>query len=264
MEGDTNWRGRGGTRGNSSKRKRGRSSESSRSTRVPPPPSQPTRAPPPPSQPPSEAILVAPPPQHEWDDSLGVRMETTNKRSKLWANWIQFTDHEGVIKAKCVFCGAILKADSSKICNSSHACKKRNEVLAGQLRLNFQQGSGLGTSDWTYCLKRLKLKIARMIIKDELLFIFVEKEGFVEMMQEASPSFKMSCRKSIRADCLKLFIEGKEELKSFFYGKVWWKGIYHDRLLDICSKLQLHLHYSSLCGDKLEVTQEDNQLSAHL
>ncbi|CAN1279218.1 Zinc finger BED domain-containing protein RICESLEEPER 2 [Linum perenne] len=58
-----------------------------------------------------------------------------------------------------------------------------------------------------------------MIIKDELLFIFVEKEGFVEMMQEASPSFKMSCRKSIRADCLKLFIEGKEELKSFFTAK---------------------------------------------
>ncbi|CAN1187136.1 Putative AC transposase [Linum perenne] len=174
--------------------------------------------------PPSEATLVAPPPQHEWDDRLGVRIDTTNKRSKLWANWIQFTDHEGVIKAKCVFCGAILKADSSKIGNSSlirHVknCKKRNEVLAGQLRLNFQQGSGLGTADWTYCPKRLRLKIARMIIKDELPFIFFEKEGFVEMMKEASPSFKMPCRKSIQADCLKLFIEGKEEIKSFLTAK---------------------------------------------
>ncbi|CAN1773894.1 Putative AC transposase [Linum perenne] len=61
----------------------------------------------------------------------------------------------------------------------------------------------------------LRLKIVRMIIKGELPFIFVKKEGFVEIMQEASPSFKMSCRKSILSDCLKLFIEGKEDIKSF-------------------------------------------------
>ncbi|CAN1801826.1 Putative AC transposase [Linum perenne] len=58
-----------------------------------------------------------------------------------------------------------------------------------------------------------------MIICMELPFKFVEGESFIEMMKEASPLFNMPCRKSIRADCLKLFINGKEELKSFFKNK---------------------------------------------
>ncbi|CAN1797153.1 Putative AC transposase [Linum perenne] len=48
---------------------------------------------------------------------------------------------------------------------------------------------------------------------------FVEGESFIEMMKEAYPLFNMPCRKSIRANCLKLFVNGKEELQSFFKNK---------------------------------------------
>ncbi|CAN1853526.1 Zinc finger BED domain-containing protein RICESLEEPER 2 [Linum perenne] len=145
-------------------------------------------------------------------------MDVSNKRSDLWSNWVAFVDPQGVKKAKCVFCGAILKADPNSIgCSSlirhTKNCKKRREVLQGQMRLNLQAETGLGTTEWTYCEKRLRMKIAKMIIKEELPFNFVEREGFKDVIAEASPYFKMPCRKSIRADCLRLFIEGKEELK---------------------------------------------------
>ncbi|CAN1129422.1 Putative AC transposase [Linum perenne] len=58
-----------------------------------------------------------------------------------------------------------------------------------------------------------------MIICMELSFNFVEGESFIEMMKEASPLLHMPCRKSIRADCLRLFINGKEELQLFFKNK---------------------------------------------
>ncbi|CAN0919824.1 Putative AC9 transposase [Linum grandiflorum] len=58
-----------------------------------------------------------------------------------------------------------------------------------------------------------------MIVLDELPFSFVEKEGFNGVMEEASPLFKMPSRKTIRADCLRLFLDGKESLKMFFKSK---------------------------------------------
>ncbi|CAN0881691.1 Putative AC transposase [Linum grandiflorum] len=98
-------------------------------------------------------------------------------------------------------------------------CQKRKEVLDGQMRLNFQPGGGLETITWKYDPIKLRLKIAQMIVLDELPFSFVEKEGFNGVMKEASPLFKMPSRKTIRADCLRLFLDGKESLKMFFKSK---------------------------------------------
>ncbi|CAN1249555.1 Putative AC transposase [Linum perenne] len=81
------------------------------------------------------------------------------------------------------------------------------------MKLNLQAETGLGSTAWTYCEKRLRMKITKMIIKEEFPFNFVEREGFQDVIAEASPYFKMLCRKSIRAACLRLFIDGKEELK---------------------------------------------------
>ncbi|CAN0879859.1 Putative AC transposase [Linum grandiflorum] len=88
--------------------------------------------------------------------------------------------------------------------------------MKGQMRLDFQQGSGLEITNWKYDPVKLRQKIAIMIILDELPFRFVEKEGFRGVMKEASPLFKMPCRKTIRADCLRLFLDGIVNLKSFF------------------------------------------------
>ncbi|CAN0903597.1 Putative AC transposase [Linum grandiflorum] len=88
--------------------------------------------------------------------------------------------------------------------------------MKGQMRLDFQQGSGLEITNWKYDPVKLRQKIAIMIILDELPFRFVEKEGFRGVMKEASPLFKMPCRKTIRADCLRLFLDGIVNIKSFF------------------------------------------------
>ncbi|CAN0917964.1 Putative AC transposase [Linum grandiflorum] len=95
-------------------------------------------------------------------------------------------------------------------------CQKRAEIMKGQMRLNFQPGYGLEITNWKYDPVKLRHKIAIMIILDELPFRFVEKEGFRGVMKEASPLFKMPCRKTIRADCLRLFLDGIVNLKSFF------------------------------------------------
>ncbi|CAN0859992.1 Putative AC transposase [Linum grandiflorum] len=173
----------------------------------------------------SEAPLMppAPFPREMWDDKLGVRLDTSNKkRSTIWAHWTPFKDHEGVEKARCIWCGSFLKADGNIMGVSSlkrhifKICQKRAEIMKGQMRLNFQPRFGLEMTIWKYDLVKLRQKIAIMIILDELPFIFVEKEGFKGVMKEASTLFKMPCRKTIRADCLRLFLDGIVNLKSFF------------------------------------------------
>ncbi|CAN0914993.1 hypothetical protein LINGRAHAP2_LOCUS28870 [Linum grandiflorum] len=58
-----------------------------------------------------------------------------------------------------------------------------------------------------------------MIILDELPFMFVEKEGFNGVMKEACPMFKMPSRRTIREDCLKLFLDESDKLITYFASK---------------------------------------------
>ncbi|CAN1242530.1 Putative AC9 transposase [Linum perenne] len=58
-----------------------------------------------------------------------------------------------------------------------------------------------------------------MIILDELPFIFVEKVGLVRFMKRCCPMFDIPGRKTIRTDCVKIFLERKDSLKSFFNSK---------------------------------------------
>ncbi|CAN1145102.1 Putative AC transposase [Linum perenne] len=58
-----------------------------------------------------------------------------------------------------------------------------------------------------------------MIILDELPFIFVEKVEFVRFMKRCCPMFDIPGRKTIRTDCVKIFLERKDSLKSFFNSK---------------------------------------------
>lgn len=58
-----------------------------------------------------------------------------------------------------------------------------------------------------------------MIILDELPFRFVEHEGFKMFVACACPMFMIPCRKTIREDCVRLFLERKESLKSAFMSK---------------------------------------------
>ncbi|CAN1185495.1 Putative AC transposase [Linum perenne] len=50
-------------------------------------------------------------------------------------------------------------------------------------------------------------------------FKYVERAGFKHFMSRACPMFVFPCRKTMRTDCVKLFLERKESLKSFFESK---------------------------------------------
>ena len=53
---------------------------------------------------------------------------------------------------------------------------------------------------------KIRLAIAKMIIKDELPFRFVEGEGFQDFMKTIEPRFQIPSRYTVIKDYVKLFI----------------------------------------------------------
>lgn len=58
--------------------------------------------------------------------------------------------------------------------------------------------------------------LAKMIIKDELPFKFVEAEGFLEFMATFCPKFDVLSRRIITRDSLQLYENEKKMLKNMF------------------------------------------------
>ncbi|KAI4347299.1 hypothetical protein L6164_008121 [Bauhinia variegata] len=59
-----------------------------------------------------------------------------------------------------------------------------------------------------------RLALAKMLIIDELPFNFLENESFKTFVRAAQPMFQFPSRWSIVRDCLKLFMDEKNKLKS--------------------------------------------------
>ncbi|CAN0905773.1 Zinc finger BED domain-containing protein RICESLEEPER 2 [Linum grandiflorum] len=131
--------------------------------------------------------------------------------------------------ARCIFCDIVLAADSRKNGTSSlkahvDACAKARAEKGGQVILNLQpsgnlqpNGSSTGTlTTWKFNQAEIRIALAEMIIIDELPFIFVEHEGFRRFMVCACPMFIIPSRRSIREDCFRLFLDGRERLKEYF------------------------------------------------
>lgn len=55
-----------------------------------------------------------------------------------------------------------------------------------------------------------------MIIIDELLFRFVEGQGFHAFMKTKQPRFKISSHFTISRDCYQPYLQEKKKLTSFF------------------------------------------------
>ena len=58
--------------------------------------------------------------------------------------------------------------------------------------------------------------VARYIIKDEVPFRVVEKEGLEDLLKYFQPKFKMPSRPTISTDCYIIYKEEKEALKDYF------------------------------------------------
>ncbi|CAN0873051.1 Zinc finger BED domain-containing protein RICESLEEPER 4, partial [Linum grandiflorum] len=154
--------------------------------------------------------------------SKRVKKVSFKNQSATWKDYNAYKDVKGLKMAECIHCGGILKADPTKNGISSlgrHtlSCqKKRLEAEnSGQMRLNFQSSTDgtMSLGNWKFDQMTVRKTVVEMIILDELPFRFVEKQGFNRVMAAACPMFKMPCRKTVREDCLKLFLEEKERLR---------------------------------------------------
>ena len=67
-----------------------------------------------------------------------------------------------------------------------------------------------------YNATKIRLAIAKLIIKAELPFRFVETEGFQEFMNTIEPRFQVHSRYTMMKDCVKLYMSEKEKLRAMF------------------------------------------------
>ena len=64
--------------------------------------------------------------------------------------------------------------------------------------------------------KKIRDAIATMIIVGELPFLFVEREGFRELMRTVEPRFRIPSHTTVMRDCFQLYMMEKEKLKYMF------------------------------------------------
>jgi hypothetical protein len=84
-----------------------------------------------------------------------------------------------------------------------------------QSTLNFTKGTYskyAKLSCWHFDQQATRKACVRMIIKDELPFRFVEREGFKEFCDVGVPQFLIPSRHTIVRDCYGLFVKEKKKL----------------------------------------------------
>jgi hypothetical protein len=64
--------------------------------------------------------------------------------------------------------------------------------------------------------KKKRESISHMIIVDELLFRFVEGEGFQNFMKTVEPRYSIPSRYTMMRDCVRLYMSEKEKLRAMF------------------------------------------------
>ncbi|CAN1807746.1 Putative AC transposase [Linum perenne] len=124
----------------------------------------------------------------------------------------------------------VLAADSKKNGTSSlsyhaRACQRKLDAKLSkatserkQATLSFQPSSSEISSSkvWIFNQRACVVALAEMIIIDELPFRFVEHTGFIRFVVVSCPDFRIPSRKTIRLECVKIFLHAKARLKEFF------------------------------------------------
>jgi hypothetical protein len=91
----------------------------------------------------------------------------------------------------------------------SFEVKKEGQTLVGE-------GSIGNLVIAKYNAMKIRLAIAKMIIKDELPFRFVEGEGFWDFVRIVVPRFLIPSCCTVMNYCVKLFMSEKEKLREMF------------------------------------------------
>ncbi|KAG6397244.1 hypothetical protein SASPL_143410 [Salvia splendens] len=173
-----------------------------------------------------EARTEAPSPNKKRKGAKGASKRKTT--SVHWKDYDKVMVKEGNppvqrMKAQCKRCGKLIAADSrgcgtNGLKNHTISCLKKNaEVGDGQTILAYSvDGGSRELTTWKFDQKTIRLGLCKMILLDELPFLFVEREGFQYFMRLVCPQFQIPSRQTIRSDCVQLFLEEKQSLVKFF------------------------------------------------
>jgi hypothetical protein len=162
----------------------------------------------------------------------GVGDEESNKRkamvprSDVWDHFSKTKIANGEERAKCKYCGKLLRCDTKLNGTSSmkshfKICKKNphKPVVDNQGTLQLQPSAGdssAGTlSTWKFDPDELRRCFAEMIIEDEQPFVLCERPGLRKLMAKACPRFILPSRRTTTRNCVKVFEDEREKLRKF-------------------------------------------------
>ncbi|KAL4339869.1 hypothetical protein GQ457_08G027390 [Hibiscus cannabinus] len=158
------------------------------------------------------------------------------KMSYVWDHFKEISDSNNEAKSEkdvleCNYCGKCIAYKpsyrTSGMKNHIARCKRFPANLNRKQKLvDFESKtitSPGGTSKivqvptcWQFDQDNCRKALARMLIVDELLFVFVEHEGFRYFCKQLCPKFVPPSRKTVTRDCYSIFIEERSKLKDIF------------------------------------------------
>ncbi|KAL4279280.1 hypothetical protein GQ457_03G012660 [Hibiscus cannabinus] len=158
------------------------------------------------------------------------------KMSYVWDNFkeISYSNNEAKSEkdvVECNYCGKCIaykpSYGTSGMKNHIARCKRFPANLNRKQKLvDFESKtitSPGGTSKivqvptcWQFDQDNCRKALARMLIVDELPFVFVEHEGFRYFCKQLCPKFVSPSRKTVTIDCYSIFIEERSKLKDIF------------------------------------------------
>ncbi|XP_070022044.1 zinc finger BED domain-containing protein RICESLEEPER 2-like [Nicotiana sylvestris] len=136
------------------------------------------------------------------------KRKMVKERSMAWRYFNKFTDSEGVKKARCKFCSEEYVADTK------HSGTSNLLLHIPKCPTNPYKAEGSQTTLGFSAARSNRRALARMIIKDEIPFISVEKDGFRDFVRSLQPLFHIPSRTTMTRDCLEIYHEARLALKS--------------------------------------------------
>lgn len=152
--------------------------------------------------------------------------ETATKKKDNSAVWLGFDkivdSRNKVTKARCKYCKKIYKAGStngtSTLWKHFHSCMKNPNRGKNKkqkcLAFEREDGNSASVINIKFDQELLKKELCKMIVVDELPFMFVEREGFHHFIQLCEPRFKIPSRHTIARGSMQLYLDERNKLAS--------------------------------------------------
>ena len=151
----------------------------------------------------------------------GASKSSKRIRSDIWQYYLRVEERDALghlinVKATCIKCkkyyAAHPKNGTSHLTRHSDACNKQKNI--NQMFLSQSSSSG-SLGNYTYDQKEARRSIVQWLVRKNLPFLIIDDTHFENMIQSSlQPAFKKFSRHTAKRDCMKIFNEEKEALKT--------------------------------------------------